>query len=426
MRTILLFCLLLTCLLLEACNPYEMFEAEANSQYESCMRGGNDIDTAKICANIVTDGENFTNLARLGGVKACKIIMNGRYASDPNNIVEYCMRAWYFNTMAVNFNSPDWKDLQKAAIAALDGMRRTGSITTREFQIMNHGYGGNHRGELTPASQFGAIYFVATFNSDPQEAAAHKDLIGWAAAQGCMMGAGRSTCDDARRAGQQVDQRTADAAYMRNQERGQQLAEQARRDKENYINSEKQKYAEHQAIRDAITNGISQVESMNQVQQQPVQVPIYPQPSLGRVANEPRPNVLSSSGQQYAGAAGGQRSGAPGNIGGSSAAIRPAADGPDCTNMSGYVNFIHSNPTGMGHCTNEVTGRITNNSNATLDCYFDFYKGGVKTGDGGADTLRPGETHGGEGWGIWSCGADDIRYVCFRHQADAIACKVRW
>jgi hypothetical protein len=98
----------------------------------------------------------------------------------------------------------------------------------------------------------------------------------------------------------------------------------------------------------------------------------------------------------------------------------------NCTNMDGAVSFSTSHPTGLGHCAGEVVGSVTNRTSQPVDCRYAFYKNGIKTGDGGGGTIGPGQTVSGEGGGIWTCGADTIKYACFPHSPDSAACKVNF
>jgi len=100
--------------------------------------------------------------------------------------------------------------------------------------------------------------------------------------------------------------------------------------------------------------------------------------------------------------------------------------GANCTNMTNMVTLTTARPTGPGHCANEITGHLTNHGSERVWCVFAFYDHGVKTKDGGGGDIAPGQTTGGEMAGIWSCGADTIKYACFPAAPDPYSCRVNW
>ena len=110
----------------------------------------------------------------------------------------------------------------------------------------------------------------------------------------------------------------------------------------------------------------------------------------------------------------------------SSPARTGGAAGGNCTNMTSMVTLTTARPTGPGHCASEITGHLTNHSSERVWCVFAFYNHGVKTKDGGGGDIAPGQTTGGEMAGIWSCGADTIRYACFPAAPDPYSCHVNW
>jgi len=100
--------------------------------------------------------------------------------------------------------------------------------------------------------------------------------------------------------------------------------------------------------------------------------------------------------------------------------------GANCTNMNGAVTFTATHPTGPGHCAAEVVGRITNRSAMRLYCRVTYFSGGQAKHDTGAFDIAPGQTMGGEGSGLWSCSADEIKYSCVPSGATAASCAVNW
>jgi hypothetical protein len=110
----------------------------------------------------------------------------------------------------------------------------------------------------------------------------------------------------------------------------------------------------------------------------------------------------------------------------------PGGGGPQsnagnaCANMNAVVTFTSSRPTGLGHCSGEITGQLTNHGSQRLWCVHAFYSNGIKTKDGGGGSIAPGQTTGGEGSGLWSCGADTIKYACFVDTPAAYACTVNF
>jgi hypothetical protein len=94
----------------------------------------------------------------------------------------------------------------------------------------------------------------------------------------------------------------------------------------------------------------------------------------------------------------------------------------DCTDMTGQVELDTKYPRGPGDCDGKITGYLSNRGMDALVCYFNFYSNGVKK-EGGMVNILPFRKVGGEGGGIWSCRADEIRYECFRQQLSAASCK---
>lgn len=81
-----------------------------------------------------------------------------------------------------------------------------------------------------------------------------------------------------------------------------------------------------------------------------------------------------------------------------------ASNGGPCTDATKYVTAtVKVGSDGF------VIGHLTNNSNQTLYVSYTFARGGKpakQMGVGGAVTVRPGQTVGGEGGGVWASGVD--------------------
>lgn len=115
-----------------------------------------------------------------------------------------------------------------------------------------------------------------------------------------------------------------------------------------------------------------------------------------------------------------------GGQGGSSASSEPA-----CTDTTASATVKVTTLTGPGHCSGEAAAYITNHSSQTLWCEVGFFKGGsIDKGGIGGTAVRPGQTFGGEGGGLWECGADvpaRAAFYCYPNQQHG-ACRenVTW
>ena len=113
-------------------------------------------------------------------------------------------------------------------------------------------------------------------------------------------------------------------------------------------------------------------------------------------------------------------------------AARVAAEPPGtgCQRLSSYqVSLSSRSVQGAGHCSGEVTGTLTNDTNIAVDCVWGFHKnGGYNGGDNGEGTVQPGQTTGGETGGLWTCGADDsqMRYACFAKNSTDVHGNLCW
>ncbi len=90
------------------------------------------------------------------------------------------------------------------------------------------------------------------------------------------------------------------------------------------------------------------------------------------------------------------------------------------SNSAGCIDVTHSVSvtsewkTNFGSCDKEVVGRMTNNSGEWATCTTAYHKNGQWT-EYEIGSIGPGQTHGGEMSGFYTCGADSstVRYACF-------------
>ncbi len=82
--------------------------------------------------------------------------------------------------------------------------------------------------------------------------------------------------------------------------------------------------------------------------------------------------------------------------------------------MTQCASMAVMHPTGAGHCTGEITGKITNSCGQSIQCKYCVSSGGTKSSCGSSN-ISSGATVGGELGGIWSCGHSSSAtyvYVC--------------
>jgi len=115
----------------------------------------------------------------------------------------------------------------------------------------------------------------------------------------------------------------------------------------------------------------------------------------------PTPGTASSSSGSSQGAQTTQNGGVQGSGAGANGG---SPNGGQCTDATKYVtSTVKVGSDGF------VIGHLTNNSNETLYVSYTFARGGKpakEMGVGGAVTIRPGQTVGGEGGGVWASGVD--------------------
>ena len=139
-----------------------------------------------------------------------------------------------------------------------------------------------------------------------------------------------------------------------------------------------------------------------------VQPPPPVVPSMGN-GLPPSPNAVPTTDSNESG------SSTSGGQGGS-----PGSSEPACTDMTASATVKVTTLIGPGHCPGEAAAYITNHSSNTLWCEAGFFKGGsIDKGGIGGTTVRSGQTIGGEGGGLWECGADvpaRAAFYCYPNQ----------
>jgi hypothetical protein len=381
-----------------------------------CQGGGSPNQQIEACLNVARGLQKDPTQGLDPAWRACSL--SAAQNDDLNTLDTNC-------TIAMGFfrhYKPDIKTqlanmAYRQLVAMVDRQKRKYPGAERGLADIFVSFGNDIENSVTLGKEIDMGLVIAE-----QSPNADRAILQWAAKSNCEWNA--NSCEMAAKYGGQVDANAVAVAAQKEQEQRDEIRRMDREDKES-----RDRIAASTPT-SPILQGI--VEGLQNVQNQPGPVIVVPPRTVAptvRTAPSSRPHTNggptgTTIGVSHPAIAPGQPQ--PGTATGGNGGQPATASAPDCTNMNAFVKVTSAHPTGLGHCDREIVATVHNFSSGALDCKLAYYDGTIRKGDTAGFPLKPGQVTGGEGSGLWSCGATTIKYACVPQGPQSGLCPVNF